>query len=116
MLLMWGCCRAERFWAFRSGCKLSSLFESAVPQRELDRIFTNVQNSKSASLQHRLANFGFERTLEIMMLVWLWLEVLPCGRAAPIMRMRCTNEENFQTPASAHFSASCNCAYSKKHP
>jgi hypothetical protein len=64
--------------------------------------FTNVQNSKPASPQHRLANFGFERTLEIMMLVWLWLEVLPCGRAAPIMRMRCTNEEKLPNP---HISA-----------
>src|SRR6266849_256489 len=30
MLLMRGCCRRERLWAFRSGCKLSNLFECAV--------------------------------------------------------------------------------------
>jgi hypothetical protein len=48
------------------------------PRRDLDRIFTNVQNSKSASLQHLcVANFAFDRTLQIMMLVWLASELLP---------------------------------------
>ena len=69
------------------------------PRRELDRIFTNVQNSKSASLQHLcVANFGFDRTLQIMMLVWL------CLRTPPALT-RCNIEDNFQTVTLEHFSA-----------
>jgi hypothetical protein len=33
-----------------------------------------------------VASFGFDRTLEIMMLVWLWLR-------SPPMLMRCNNED-----------------------
>jgi hypothetical protein len=80
------------------------------PRRELDRIFTNMQNSKSASLQHLcVANFGFDRTLEIMMLVWLYLR-------SPPMLMPCNNEDNFQTVTLEHFSARWNRANSTKRP
>jgi hypothetical protein len=63
-----------------------SFSKARSPRRELDRIFTNVQNSKSASLQHPcVANFGFDRTLEIMMVVWLW-------PGSPPKRTRCNND------------------------
>jgi hypothetical protein len=65
--------------------KLSNLFESAVAGFLHEGTCFGVR----ITLQHLLfgfVNFGFDRTLEIMMLVWLWFR---------LAGTRCTNEENF---------------------
>jgi hypothetical protein len=67
--------------------KLSNLFESAVAGFVCECTCSEVR----ITLQHLLfgfVNFCFDRTLEIMMLVWPWFR---------LAWTRCTNEENFRT-------------------
>jgi hypothetical protein len=62
MLLMRGCCRESGYGHSGQVANYQIFSKARSPQRELDRIFTNVQNSKPASRQHLcVANFGFEK-------------------------------------------------------
>jgi hypothetical protein len=110
MLLMRGCYRRERLWAFRSGCKLSNLFECAVAAAGTRSDFhQRAEFGIRITAASCVANFGFDRTLEIMMLVWLYL------RSPPVLT-RCSNEDNFQTVTLEHFSARWNRPNSTKSP